>query len=193
MTRRLAIVLIVLGLIAVACTPSAAGTDPQPPTASPVPDVPTEFVPTPLPVTPTYEGCAFVWASHDLPVLSRELNASLQKISPDLTGMAYAYGEDCVYGDGHSTFSAMETDFRIGVRIKNIRDENALGDYIYKVMQVILAIPQDELVGPQSGRVDFDFKQPDPAELFVTVPIDKYRREADDLRGAELLHLFYTP
>ena len=193
MTRRLAIALIVLGFIVVACTPSASGTDPQPPTASPVPDVPTEFVPTPLPVTPTYEGCAYTWGSQDLPDLSRKLNASLQEISPDLTGLAYAYGEDCIYGDGHSTFSAMETDFRIGVRIKNIHDENALGDIIYKVMPVILAIPRDELAGPQSGRVDFDFKQPDPAELFVTVPIDKFRAEADDLRGAELLHLFYTP
>ena len=48
--------------------------------------------------------------------------------------------------------------------------------------------------GPRAGRVDFDFKQPDPAELFVTVPIEQYRREADDLKGAALLRLFYkTP
>jgi hypothetical protein len=193
MTRRFAIALIVIGFIVAACTPSEAGSDPQPPTASPVPDVPTEFVPTPLPITPTFEGCAYMWSTQDLPDLSRKLNISLQQISPDLSGMAYAYGEDCVYGDGHSTFSAMETDFRVGVRVKDIHDENALGDYIYKVMQVIIAIPQDELSGQQSGRVEFGFKQPDPAELFFTVPIDKYRREADDLRGAELLRLFYTP
>jgi hypothetical protein len=34
------------------------------------------------------------------------------------------------------------------VRIKNISDKDALGDRIHRVMQVIFAIPADELVGP---------------------------------------------
>jgi hypothetical protein len=59
-------------------------------------------------------------------------------------------------------------------------------------MQVVLGLPASELEGPQPGRVDFDFKQPDPAELFVTVPIDKYRNEARSLRGADLFRYFYT-
>jgi hypothetical protein len=134
-----------------------------------------------------------VWGSKELPELSRRLNAELQKISLDVSGLAYAYGENCVYADGHSTFSAMETDFRIGVKVKTIRDEGALGDWIAKVMPVVLDLPPEQLVGPNSGRVDFSFEQPDPASLFVTVPIEKYLREADDLRGLALLRLFYTP
>lgn len=109
-----------------------------------------------------------------------------------VTGLAYAYGENCVYADGHQTFSAKETDFRVGVTVKTLRDEGALGDWIFKVMPIVLALPKDQLPGPQSGRVDFHFKQPDPADLYVTVPIDKYVKEADGLRGAALLHLFYT-
>jgi hypothetical protein len=73
-----------------------------------------------------------------------------------------------------------------------VHDEAALGDWIFNVMQVILDLPSEEIKGPQPGRVDFDFKQPDPAELMLTVPIDKYRAEAAGLKGAALFRLFYT-
>jgi hypothetical protein len=194
MKRFLIAALAILALAAAACTasgdvaPSVGAT--QVPAA---PITPTEFVPTALPITPTYEGCAYVWGSQDLPELSRKLNASLQALSTDVSGLAYAYGENCVYGDGHSTFSAMETDFRVGVKVTSIKDEGTMGDWIRKVMQVIVDLPPDQLAGPNPGRVDFDFKQPDPAELFVTVPIQRYRAEADNLRGARLFQLFYKP
>lgn len=193
MRRLLAVILILIGFGAISCVPylPSAFRDPAAPTSLP-PETLTEYVPTPLPVSPTYEGCSYVWGSQDMPELSRKLNASLQDISADVTGLAYAYGEDCVYADGHSTFSAMETDFRVGVKVKNVRDEDALGNWIYKVMQVILDLPPDQLQGPHSGRVDFDFKQPDPAEIFVTVPIDMYRQQAGNLRGAALFRLFYN-
>ncbi len=194
MQRALAAVLAILCIASQACASAFPATPAELTTGTVTPAAPTEFVPTAVPVTPTYEGCAYVWASQDLPDLSRQLNAELQKIGTDLTGLAYAYGENCVYGDGHATFSAMETDYRIGVKVTTLRDEGTLGEWIRKVMNIVLDLPPDQLQGPQPGRVDFDFKQPDPAELFVTVPIDKYRQEADNLRGADLLHLFYpTP
>ncbi len=191
MKRILALAFLAVLMAAQACSPVASGVPPQIASADPTPDVPpSEFVPTAIPVTPTYEGCAYMWGSQDTPELSRQLNAELQKINLDVTGLAYAYGENCVYGDGHQTFSAMETDFRIGVKVTTVKDEGTMGEWIYKVMNIILKIPPEQLQGPNAGRVDFNFKQPDPAELWVTVPIDKYRREADNLRGAELLHLF---
>ncbi len=189
MKRLLAALILLICLTAEACnsvTPTPLALSP----ATITPLVPTEYVPTPFPVTPTYAGCAYVSGSQDIPELSRQLNASLQEISTDVTGLAYAYGENCVYGDGHSTFSAMETDFRIGVKVKTLRDEGNLGNWISKVMTIVLALPADQLQGPRSGRVDFDFRVPDPANLFVTVPIDKYRSQADNLHGADLLHLF---
>ncbi len=157
------------------------------------PAIPSEIVPTVIPITATYEGCAFVEGSQDLPDLSRQFNAKLQEVGTEVTGLAYAYGENCIYGDGHQTFSARETDFRVGVTVTSVRDEGTLGNWIGKVMPIVLALPKDQLQGPQSGRVDFHFKQPDPADLYVRVPIDKYVKESDGLHGADLLHLFYTP
>jgi hypothetical protein len=188
MKRLLVPVLLFIAIAAAACTSNAAPGGSS--TTPPAPVIPTEFVPSAVPVSPTYDGCYYVWASQDLPELSRKLNVELQNISKDVTGLAYAYGENCVYADGHQTFSAKETDFRVGVKVTTVKDEATLGDWISKVMPIVLALPEDQLQGPQQGRVDFDFKQPDPAELFVTVPIDKYLREADDLKGADLLHLF---
>ena len=190
MNHRLIALFGLLALAASAClsvAPGAIG-----PTGPATPVLPAEFVPTVVPSTPTFEGCAYVWASQQLPELSRLLNASLQQTSADVTGLAYAYGENCVYADGHETFSAMETDYRIGVKVKDVHDEAALGDWIAKVMLIVDALPAAETRGPQPGRVDFDFKQPDPAELFVSVPIEKYHREAKELKGVELFRLFYT-
>jgi hypothetical protein len=193
MKRHHLAILVIVGFSVYACTSSMPGTQ-SPVGAAITPPITAEYVPTVLPITPTYEGCAYVWGSQDLPNLSRIFNAELQKIGPEAGGLAYAYGENCLYADGHSTFGAMETDFRVGVQVTSIKDEAALGDWIDKIMRVVVGLPPDELMGPQAGRVDFDFKQPDPAELFVTVPIDKYRSEAAGLRGAQLFRLFYqTP
>jgi hypothetical protein len=190
MHQRIIALLGILTIAASACsTVAPASVSPIGP-ATPV--LPSEFVPTVVPSTPTFDGCAYVWASQQLPELSRLLNSSLQKISADVTGLAYAYGENCVYGDGHETFSAMETDYRIGVKVKDIHDEAALGDWIAKVMLIVDALPAAETQGPQPGRVDFDFKQPDPADLFISVPIEKYHREAKGLKGVELFRLFYS-
>ncbi len=191
MRLRFFAVLALLSLAAFACA-SLAPTASTPRAAEPdTPALPTEFVPTVVTSTPTFAGCAYMWASEDLPELSRRLNAELQEISSDVSGLAYAFGENCVYEDGHATFGAMETDFRIGVKVKSVADEAALGDWIARVMRVIEALPPQEIQGPQPGRVDFAFKQPDPAELFVSVPIEKYRQEGQGLKGAALLRLFY--
>ncbi len=190
MHRTIPTFIFALVFSAFACS-SAAGALPQAVSATNPALTATEYSPTAPPVTPTYAGCAYVWGSQDLPELTHTLNAELQKIGPDLTGLAYAYGENCVYADGHQTFGAMETDFRIGVKVSNVRDQGTMGNWIYKVMQIVIALPPEQLQGPQRGRVDFDFKVPDPQDLYVTVPIDKYLKEADNLRGTELFQLFY--
>ncbi len=192
MNRPIVAVLLALAIIAIGCVPGGSSYVSQPLAQTDTPPVPTEYVPTAIPLTPTFAGCAYVWGTQDMPEVSRLLNSKLQPLGKDVSGLAYAYGENCVYADGHQDFSAKETDFRIGVQVVSVRDQGTMGEWIYKVMQVILALPPDQLEGPQPGRVDFDFKQPDPAELFVTVPIDRYLREADNLHGEALFKLFYT-
>jgi len=140
---------------------------------------------------PTYEGCAYVWASQDLPKLTKKVNDSLQTIDINMTGSAYAYGENCVYGNGHATFGAMETDYRVRVKVTDIKDEKALGDWIAKAMEVIVKIPDDEAPGPQLGRVYFLFSKSDTDQLSVSISIDTYKRKATGLTGVELFKLFY--
>jgi hypothetical protein len=142
-------------------------------------------------VTPTYEGCYYVWASQDLPGLSNKVLDALQAMDKNITGGAYAYGENCVYADGHATFGAMETDFSVKVKVKDLKDEKALGDSIAKAMKIILQLPRQELPGPQRGRVDFVFSKSDSEQLYLTVSIERYEREAVKLTGAELFKHFY--
>lgn len=189
--------LLLLAVALTACVPGGTSlASPQvPPTITP--PVPTEFVPTAIPLTPTFAGCAYVWGSQDMAELSSLLNAKLRNLGKNTaglayaSGLAYAYGENCVYADGHQTFSAQETDFRIGVQVTTVRDEGTLGEWMYKVMRIIVALPQEQLQGPQAGRVDFDFKDPESGDVFVTVAIDRYLREAGNLHGIPLFRLFH--
>lgn len=150
----------------------------------------------PLETTPTpYEGCFYVWTSKALPELSEEVNRALQALGPEISGGgAYAYGEDCVFADGRREFHALETDFSVGINVEDIKDESILGDWIRKVMEVVLAFPSEALPGSQPGRVDFLFSEKDETgRLSLSVSIERYRHRAADLQGAELFRFFYNP
>ena len=185
--------LVLLSLALSACALSniaIPGTSVQTQTVEPASTTPLT-PPTETPeITPTSGACAYIWASHDLPDLSQKIAASLQALDPSLTGSAFAYGEDCVYGDGHSTFSAMETDFRVKVAVDNLADEEALGNRVAQVMDIITQLPADELSGPQPGRVQFEFSKSATESLFLNVSIAKYKSQAAGLSGAEIFQLF---
>ncbi len=168
-----------------ACAPSPT------PTISPVPstDTPTPFVTGTPDTTPTFEACAFVWASQDLPDVSKKVNEALQAIDKDITASAYAYGENCVYADGRSTFSAMETDYRIKVEVKDTQDEKALGNLIAEVMGVIIKIPLSDVAGPNPGRAEFSFRH-GKDQTNLNVQINQYIHDAVNLKGAELFRFF---
>jgi hypothetical protein len=169
--------------------------------ATPGPSGPTQIVEprsttpvTPLTstpeITPSSGNCAYMWASHALPDLSQKVADSLQALGPNVTGSAYAYGEDCVYADGHSTFSAMETDFRAKVTVDDLQDQGSLGDWVIRIMDVITKLPADELAGPQPGRVQFEFSNTASDSVFLNVPITDYQSQAAGLSGAEVFQLF---
>ncbi len=141
-------------------------------------------------ITPTSESCAYVWASQELPDLSKKVYDALQAVDTNLTGNAYAYGENCVYADGHGTFAAMETDFRVKVSVTDLKDEKALGDWLSRAMGAITKLPSDEVPGPQPGRVEFDFSKSETENLFLNVPIAKYQKMAPGISGAELFRNF---
>ena len=135
-------------------------------------------------------NCYFVESRQKLPELSQKVNQALQAMDSNATGRAYAYGEDCVYEDGSRVFHAMETDFPVQIQVKDIHDEKALGDWIYKVMQALQELPPDQVPGGQSGRVEFQFVQNESETLNLIVQIGRYQREAGGLKGTELFQFF---
>ena len=125
-----------------------------------------------------------------MPDLSQKVYDALQAVDTNLTGNAYAYGENCVDADGHNTFAAMETDFRVKVSVSDLKDEKALGDWIASAMGAIAKLPADEVPGPQPGRVEFDFSKSETENFFLNVPIAKYQKLAPGISGAELFRNF---
>ncbi len=140
---------------------------------------------------PTYEGCAYVWAYEDLPEISEAFDAAVHELIPGASGRAQAFGENCVYGDGHADFGAMETDFYVSLKAKDLHDETALGDQMAQIMMMVLQrFPRANLPGGQDGFVEFAFSAGETDTLIVRVPIHTYRTEAQSLTGAELFRMF---
>ncbi len=139
------------------------------------------------------EPCAYMWAAKSLPQVSDVVNQSIQKLQAEATGQARAYGENCVYADGHADFSAMETDFYISFHVKDLKNEGDLGDQITRIMQVVNALPPDSLAGPQPGFVEITFKAGDDQRV-LRVDIRKFRSLPPGLSGTELMKaLFPSP
>ncbi len=131
MNRRRAATLAVLFTTLLGGTYAALRTTgPELPTAATATDTST--------APPTFEGCAYVWASQALPDVSAEFDTAVRELIPEATGGAQAYGENCVYGDGHATFGAMETDFYVSLDVPDLNDEQALGDEMAKIMVMVL-------------------------------------------------------
>jgi len=139
--------------------------------------------------TPTYEGCAFIWANHDAPELTEKVDAAVRALNPDASANANTYGEDCVYGDGHSTFSTMETDFYVRLPVEDLTNDQAFGDWMKQVLDAILQIPREEVKG-NDGFVDFWFIKSETENVIVHVPIQRYRSEAQGKTGGELFRMF---
>ena len=156
------------------------------PTGTPADAIVADFATFP----PTYEGCAFVWASHADPTMTERLNAAVRALDPSATASASLYGEDCVYADGHSTFSIMETDFYVRLPVDDLSDEEGFGIWMKQVLDAISQIPRSDIRG-NDGFVDFQFIHSETDNLTVHVLIQRYRSEAQGLTGSKLFELFY--
>ena len=142
--------------------------------------------------TPTYEGCAFIWANHDSPELTDKLNLAIREMESKADANASLFGEDCVYADGHATFSTMETDFYVRLPVDELNNEEALGNWMARVLTMIVAIPREEIPG-NYGFVEFWFIKGDVDKLIVRVPIQEYLNEAQGITGTTLIRMFLEP
>jgi hypothetical protein len=183
--RRFLPSLLFLTFILGACAPrsgvSLTDTAPAPPTIT-----------LTSPPESVHGVCGYQWTYKDLPELSTEFQQSIRELQPDALANAFAFGEDCVYADGSRTFLAMETNFNITLQVVDVNDEEELGDWIVKVMQVVLKIPQDKILGPRPGRVSVIFQAGEQSQG-VNFFIDQYQALSPDLSNAEIYQALRTP
>jgi hypothetical protein len=143
-------------------------------------------------ITPAYEGCGYQWAQQDLPVLSREFQQAIQGLEPSAQANAFAFGEDCIYADGHKTFGAKETDFNVTLQVADLSNEASLGEWIVKIMLIVVNIPKEKIVGPQSGVVFINF-QSGSDQKNLNFYIDQYQTLPSGLTTAEIYQALQTP
>ena len=133
-----------------------------------------------------------MWAEQDLPELSRSFQQSLQALQSEAQATAFAFGENCVRPDGTVVaFLAMETDFNITLQVNDLNNETELGEWIVNVMQVILEIPPEQIVGPRPGRVSLTFRSAGD-ERHVTFYINQYQELPPGLSPVEILQRLQT-
>lgn len=138
------------------------------------------------PASSSAGNCYYVWAYKPLPDLSAQIQEAIRQIQPTAEANAQAYGENCVYEDGHADFSAMETDFSVTVQVDDLSNADDLGNWIKQTMTVIDRIPPDQLAGPQPGRVTLLFKSP-ADQRYVSFSIPDYRKLSPGLSNVDLL------
>ncbi len=165
-------------LLLIGCSPT--------PTPAPLNIPPTETFAAPPTFDPTAEPCGYMWASQNLTDLTLDLQAAITSLHPEAQAFAFAFGEDCIYTDGHRIFTAMETDFNVTLPVTDLTNENDLGEWIVKAMQVITDLPKEKIVGPRPGRVTIIFTTT-AEQKFVQFYIDKYQALPGGMDGWEIL------
>lgn len=146
--------------------------------------------PSPTTSENIYGGCGYQWAYQDDPELTAKVDEAIRQLDAAASARAQQFGENCVYEDGHYTFSALETDFYVHRPIEDLTDNEAFGNWMAQVMPLVTQIPRDELQGNNSGFVEFWFNKSETEHLVVRVPIQKYLDEGQETIGNELLQLF---
>jgi hypothetical protein len=142
---------------------------------------------------PEPQDCGYQWANQDLPELSGRFQKSILALQPEAQANAYAFGENCMLADGTiGGFSAMETDFNVTLQVNDLTDESELGEWIVKVMQVIENIPEDQIVGPQPGRVSMVF-QSNGDQQILNFYVNQYQALPSGLSNSEIYQALKVP
>lgn len=141
---------------------------------------------------PGTQQCAYQWAYQDLPELSSSFLQSIRDLQLEAQAVAFAFGENCVYADGSATFLPMETDFNVTLQAGDLADHAELGEWIVKVMQIIEAIPPEQIQGPRPGRVSIIFEA-NGEQSAVNFYIDQYRALGTGLSYAQIYQALLSP
>lgn len=154
------------------------------------PPDPERFV---TPVPPDPQDCGYQWATQDLADLSNSLQKSIRVLQADAVASAYIFGENCIRADGGiGAFLPRETDFNITLRVRDLNNQAEQGSWIVKVMQIIAAIPPEQVVGPLPGRVFLIF-QSDGDQRAMDFGIDQYHNLPSNLGEVEIFQALQVP
>ena len=152
--------------------------------------LPATDTPIPTVATSSYEPCGYQWAYHNAEELGAMFDEGMRDMHPATSGNVSFYGEDCVYADGTSTFSALETDFFVRIPVEELTNEDVLGEWISLTLQLVLELPTDMLQG-KYGFVEFWFEKSASEQLTMRVPIQEYMDGTHGISGATLFRMFY--
>lgn len=145
-----------------------------------------------IPTVDSFGQCAYQWAYEDLPDLSSDFQRSIQQLQVEAQASAFAFGENCVHANGSADFIPMETDFNITLQVNDLSNEDELGAWIVKVMQVIENVPPDQILGPRPGRVSIEFRS-STDQMFVNFYVNQYQSLPAGLGNAEVFRALQVP
>ena len=142
-------------------------------------------------LTPTVESqCAWVWATQPLPEIGKKVQTALEAAKLPVTDVsAEAFGENCVDSQTNqvTSFGAIETDFRIALQVRSLKDAEKLGSLLEQTLVVLDGFPTGSTPGSQPGIVGVTFQAgKETTNLSFTVTEGKAARDKG-LHGAALL------
>ncbi|NPV75851.1 MAG: hypothetical protein HPY59_05675 [Anaerolineae bacterium] len=160
------------------------------PTPNPALPPQNEALLTTTPETETGGPCAYTWTTRSLPDVSEEATAAFNRAGLyHVEVKAEAYGENCVntLTKSATSFTVMETDFRVIAKVEDIQDQDALGGILYRIIEALLSLPLDTYPGTRMGYAGVRFTD-DVGEVNLWFELQAGREAVEQgLRGAALL------
>ena len=118
-------------------------------------------IPDTVTATANSHNCYSNWASQPLPALSASVQAAINAAGlKDVGANTEAYGENCYDSQANKpvSFSTLETDFYIKVKVGSLTDHAALGNLLEKILVVLDTFPAGKIPGPQPGNITVSFR-----------------------------------
>ena len=132
-----------------------------------------------------------MWATHDNLALAKIFDEAIQPVIPEADVRAESFGEDCIYADGHSTFSVMTNDLFFSLPVEDLSAEEEFGNMIKQVLGVVANLPKEK-TKPGIEFVEFSFFKGEE-QIILRIKFNEYVQTAGGISGTDLFQKFYTP
>lgn len=144
---------------------------------------------TPTPTESPYT-CGYAWATQPLPDVTAQVLKAMQAAGlSEIGGRAEAYGENCLDAQTGKprSFATMETDFRLTLPVPSLADEQALGQAVEQILNVLDEFKVGQVPGPQPGYIGIAFTSGNDTLNLWFRRTDGDTARQKGLKGADLL------